>query len=318
VKPQRGSPRTVRRSSSDRGHLLTEQANPRSADLDALSTREIVELISAEDGEVIGAVRAEAAEIARAADLAAASFGAGGRLVYVGAGTSGRLGVLDAAECIPTFGAPRGQVVGVIAGGREALVGPVEFAEDDPAAGAAEMTQLIVGAKDTVVGIATGGTTPFVVGALAEAKRRGAGTVFLHCTHRQDASVPADVVIAPLVGPEVLTGSTRMKAGTATKLVLNSISTAAFVRLGKVYGNLMVDLVVTNAKLADRAERIVMAVVGCERARARGLLAAAGGRCKTALVMGCLGLDRAAAESRLARFSGRLREALARHGLPRE
>jgi len=301
---------TSPRPSNDRGHLLTEQRNPRSADLDAMSAREIVALINAEDARVIEAVGAEAERIAEAVEMAAASLTAGGRLIYCGAGTSGRLGVLDAAECIPTFGVPPGQVEGIIAGGRDALVRPIEFAEDDPAVGAREIAQRDVGSDDTVVGIATGGTTPFVHGALAEARRCGAATVFIQCNRPEDVPVEADVVIAPLVGPEVLTGSTRMKAGTATKLILNTISTGAFVLLGKVFGNLMVDLVVTNAKLADRAERIVMATVDVNRDRARALLEAAGGHCKVAIVMGALNVDRASAEARLAACDGSIRRAL--------
>ena len=298
------------RSPSDRGHLLTEQRNPRSERLDEMSARAIVDLINDDDAGVIAAVRSQADAIARAVDLAARSLRAGGRIVYCGAGTSGRLGVLDAAECIPTFGAPPGRVVGLVAGGREALVRPVEFAEDDPADGAAEIAAVDVGPDDTVVGIATGGTTPYVVGALEEAARRGARTVFLLCCDPAHAPFRPDVLITPLVGPEVLTGSTRMKAGTATKLILNTISTGAFVLVGKTYGNLMVDLVVTNAKLADRAERILMAVVGLSREAARALLARAEGRVKTAIVMGRLGLDRAAAEARLDALNGSVRRAV--------
>lgn len=297
-------------TSPDRGHLLTEQRHPASERLDEMTAAEIVDLMNREDASVIAAVRAQAEAIARAVDLAAGSLRAGGRLIYVGAGTSGRLGVLDAAECIPTFGAAPGQVVGLIAGGRDALVRPVENAEDRPEDGARDLAHLDPGPRDTVVGIATGGTTPYVLGALAEARRRGAGTVFLVCLNPADAPFCPDVLIAPQVGPEVLTGSTRLKAGTATKLILNTISTGAFVLNGKTYGNLMVDLVVTNAKLADRSERIVMATVGVDRAGARDLLERAGGRVKTAIVMGNLGLDRAAAEARLAAAAGRVRRAL--------
>ena len=296
----------------DRGKLLTEQRNPRSERLDTLSPRELVELINDEDARVIEAVRAEADRIARAMEMAADSLRSGGRLIYCGAGTSGRLGVLDAAECIPTFGADPQQVLGIIAGGPEALVGPVEYAEDDPAAGALEIARRNVDRRDTVVGIATGATTPFVHGALAEARRRGACTVFIHCTQPGEVPVEADLEITPLVGPEVLTGSTRMKAGTATKLILNTISTGAFVLLGKVYGNLMVDLVVTNAKLADRAERIVMAVLGLERDPARALIESAGGRVKTAIVMGALGVEREEADELLAAADGSVRRALQR------
>lgn len=284
---------------------LTEQRNPRSADIDRLSSREIVELINAEDRPVPDAVGAEAASIARAADLAVDAFRSGGRLIYVGAGTSGRLGVLDAAEMPPTFDTEPEMVQGVIAGGYGALVRAREGAEDVPGDGAAAMDELQVGERDFVLGIATSGTTPYVHGALGRARERGARTGFLLCTPPAAELLEThDVVIAPLVGPEVITGSTRMKAGTATKLVLNSITTTAMVLLGKVHGNLMVDLQVTCAKLRDRGERILMDTLGLEREAAAELLDDADGQVKTALAMHRLGVDRDRAEARLRAVGG--------------
>lgn len=279
---------------------LTEQSNPRSARIDQLSTLEVVDLINAEDLMVAQAVREERYAIAVAVDLVVSSFRAGGRLFYVGAGTSGRLGVLDAAEMPPTYGTDKDMVQGVIAGGARALVESREGAEDDEDSGAAEMDRRQVGAHDFVLGIATSGTTPYVHGALQRARERGARTGFLLCTYPPTSLLRAhDVVIAPLVGPEVITGSTRMKAGTATKMVLNTITTAAMVRLGKVYGNLMVDLRVTCQKLRDRGERILMQVLAIDRDVARGLLERADGHVKTAIVMGRLGIDASDARARL-------------------
>ncbi len=284
---------------------LTEQRNPRSMRIDQLSTLEIVDLINAEDRMVAEAVAEERAEIAHCIDLVVECFRAGGRLIYVGAGTSGRLGVLDAAEMPPTYGTDPEMVQGVIAGGYEALVRAQEGAEDHPEDGAAAMDEREVGERDFVLGIATSGTTPYVHGALARARERGARTGFLLCTYpAPELDETHDVVIAPLVGPEVITGSTRMKAGTATKMVLNTITTAAMVRLGKVYGNLMVDLQVTCEKLRDRGERILMNTVGITRTEAERLLEAADGHVKTAIVMGRLGVGRAEAAGRLAEAGG--------------
>ncbi|RMH18066.1 MAG: N-acetylmuramic acid 6-phosphate etherase, partial [Gemmatimonadetes bacterium] len=271
---------------------LTEQRNPRSARIDLLSAEEIVALINAEDRTVPEAVGRERAAIARAMELAVEALAGGGRLIYVGAGTSGRLGVLDAAEMPPTFGTDPEQVQGIIAGGYEALVRAQEGAEDHPEDGAAAVDARGVGPDDFVLGIATSGTTPFVHGALARARERGARTGFLLCTPPSDElRARHDVVIAPLVGPEVVTGSTRMKAGTATKLVLNTITTGAMVLLGKVYGNLMVDLQVTCEKLEDRGERILRVLLGLDADAAARLLREAGGHVKTALVMGRLDVD---------------------------
>ncbi len=283
-----------------RDRRLTEQRNPASAAIDTMEPLEIVDLINAEDRRVAEAVGRERESIAQAIGFAESSFRSGGRLVYVGAGTSGRLGVLDAAEMPPTYGTDPAMVVGVIAGGYEALVRAQEGAEDHPDDGAAAMSEIGVGPRDFVVGIATSGTTPYVHGALERARELGAKTGFLLCTWPPDGlAAKVDVVIAPLVGPEVVTGSTRMKAGTATKLVLNTITTGAMVRLGKVYGNLMVDLQVTCEKLRDRGERIVQEMLATDPGEAAHLLSAADGHVKTALVMGALGIDAAEARRRL-------------------
>ena len=288
-----------------RDRRLTEQRNPSSSRIDELDPLGIVDLINAEDRMVAEAVGEERKAIAAALQLAEAAFRAGGRLIYVGAGTSGRLGVLDAAEMPPTYGTDPDMVRGVIAGGNDALVRSQEGAEDDPLDGAAAMDDVRVGADDFVLGIATSGTTPFVHGALDRARDLGARTGFLLCTYPpSDLLEKHDVVIAPLVGPEVITGSTRMKAGTATKLVLNTITTGAMVRLGKVHGNLMVDLEVTCEKLRDRGERILEGILDVEREEAAELLERADGNVKTALVMGRLGLDAPGARRRLADASG--------------
>ncbi len=279
---------------------LTEQRNPRSARIDQLNTLEIVDLINAEDRMVAEAVGEERVAIARAVDMVVESFRNGGRLIYVGAGTSGRLGVLDAAEMPPTYGTEPSLVQGIIAGGLAAIIRAQEGLEDHPELGAEAIDERDVGVADFVLGIATSGTTPFVHGALARARERGARTGFLLCTYPSKDLVAAhDVVIAPLVGPEVITGSTRMKAGTATKMVLNTITTSAMVRLGKVFGNLMVDLQVTCEKLRDRGERILMETLQLDRERASELLERAGGHVKTALVMGRLGVDKGRARAML-------------------
>jgi N-acetylmuramic acid 6-phosphate etherase len=284
---------------------LTEQRNPRSTRIDQLSSLEIVDLVNAEDRLVAAAVSDERVQIARAIDLVVDSFRRGGRLIYVGAGTSGRLGVLDATEMPPTYRTEPDMVQGVMAGGYEALLRAQEGAEDHPEEGAAAMDERSVDDKDFVLGIAASGTTPFVHGALKRARERGARTGFLLCTYPSEQLLQAhDVVIAPLVGPEVVTGSTRMKAGTATKMILNMLSTGAMVRTGKVYGNLMVDLQVTCQKLQDRGERILMETVGVDRAEAARLLDAAGGHAKTAIAMKRLGVDAAEARRRLEQAGG--------------
>jgi N-acetylmuramic acid 6-phosphate etherase len=286
---------------------LTEQRNPRSMRIDQLSTLEIVELINAEDRMVAEAVKEEGEEIAHAIDIVVDCFRRGGRLFYVGAGTSGRLGVLDASEMPPTYGTDPAMVQGLIAGGLAALVRAQEGAEDHPDVGAREIAERGVNERDFVLGIASSGTTPYVHGALRRARELGARTGFLLCTYpTQELTDTHDVVIAPLVGPEVITGSTRMKAGTATKMVLNTITTASMVKLGKVYGNLMVDLQVTCEKLRDRGERILMETVGVDRAAAAALLEEAGGHVKTAIVMGRLDLDAASARQRLEAEGGQM------------
>jgi len=284
---------------------LTEKRNPSSSAMDTLSPLELVDLINSEDRYVAEAVGAERLAVARAIELVVDAFESGGRLIYVGAGTSGRLGVLDAAEMLPTFGTDPALVQGVIAGGYEALVRSQEGAEDRPEDGAAEIERLSVGPNDFVMGIATSGTTPFVHGSLARARECGARTGFLLCTHPTPALREThDVVIAPLVGPEVVTGSTRMKAGTATKMVLNTITTGAMVSTGKVFGNLMVDLQATCEKLQDRSERILMTILQVDRSRASELLDAAEGRVKTALVMERRGVEAAEAVRLLDEASG--------------
>jgi N-acetylmuramic acid 6-phosphate etherase len=279
---------------------LTEQRNPRSTRIDQLSTVEIVDLINAEDRMVAAAVGEEREAIARAVEIAVDCFRRGGRLIYVGAGTSGRLGVLDASEMPPTYGTDPVMVQGIIAGGYAALTRAQEGAEDHPENGARDIDEREVGPDDFVMGVATSGTTPYVHGALARARERGARTGFLLCTYPTPALQELhDVVIAPLVGPEVITGSTRMKAGTATKMVLNTITTASMVRLGKVFGNLMVDLQVTCQKLRDRGERILIEMLGVDRPHAATLLDGSDGHVKVAIVMGRLGVDAHEARRRL-------------------
>ncbi len=286
---------------------LTEQRNPDTAEIDRLSALEIARIINREDQRIAPAVATQLDCIARAIEMAEDTFRAGGRLIYVGAGTSGRLGVLDASEMPPTYGTDPEMFQGVIAGGYEALLKAAEGAEDSREAGGAVMDEKAVGRNDFVFGIAASGSTPYVHGALTRAKQRGAKTGFLLCTEPEQWMLDVyDVVIAPLVGPEVVTGSTRMKAGTATKLVLNMISTGAMIRTGKVYGNLMVDLRATNQKLLDRSERILMETLDLEREDARALLARSGGSVKTAMVMHWTGTDRDHAAEELARAGGRL------------
>jgi len=284
---------------------LTEQRNPRSTRIDQLSTLEIVDLINAEDRMVAAAVGEERQQIARTIDLVVECLRQGGRLVYVGAGTSGRLGVLDASEMPPTYRTDPEMVQGIIAGGLDALVRSQEGAEDHPEDGAAAIDEKNIAANDFVLGIASSGTTPYVHGALKRARERGARTGFLLCTYPSEQLIRAhDVVIAPLVGPEVITGSTRMKAGTATKIILNTISTAAMVKTGKVYGNLMVDLQVTCQKLQDRGERILMDTLGVAREEASRLLQESGGHVKTAIVMSKLSLGAEEARHRLESVGG--------------
>jgi len=297
--------------SVDRSRLPTEGINPRTADIDALEPREILDRIHAEDRRAVEAVGEVLDDVTAAVERVVRAFESGGRLIYVGAGTSGRLGVLDAAECPPTFGTDPSLVQAVLAGGPEAMWRAREGAEDSAEDGAAAIAERGVDGRDVVLGIAAGSTTPFVIGALREAIRRGAGTVLLTCVPPADVPIAGDVdvVIAPLTGAEAIAGSTRMKAGTATKLVLNMLTTTAMVRLGKTYGNLMVDLRVTAAKLEDRGRRILRDLLGVTYEEAEGLLGAARGRVKTALVMHRRGVGREEAERLLERAGGFLRKA---------
>lgn len=293
-----------------RHDLLTEAQNPASSAIDALPTREMLAVINAADKEVPAAVERELPQIAAALDAAAARIKRGGRLFYIGAGTSGRLGVLDASECPPTFNTPPELVQGIIAGGDTALRKSIEKAEDDPEQGAADLRARDFGEADTLVGIAASGRTPYVLGALAYARSRGGLTVGLSCTHDSEVAAASDIAITPLAGPEVVTGSTRLRAGTATKLVLNMLSTGIMIRLGYVYGNLMVNVQPTNGKLVDRARRIIARIAEVSYEEASRLLADAGS-VRTAVVMSKTGLSRAEAEARLASAGGRLRDALA-------
>jgi N-acetylmuramic acid 6-phosphate etherase len=290
--------------------LLTEARNPATEHLDELSTLEMLEIINDEDAKVAAAVRAELPHIARAVDEIAARFGRGGRLFYMGAGTSGRLGVLDASECPPTFSVAPELVQGLIAGGDRALRLSSEYSEDSREEGARDLAAAGFAAGDVLVGIAASGRTPYVLGALDEAKKIGALTVGLSCVPGSAVALAADIAITPATGPEVLTGSTRLKAGTATKLVLNMLSTGVMVRTGATYGNLMVNVRASNAKLVDRAERIIAAATGCDAGTAARLLVESGSNVKTAIVMGKLGLEREAAAARLAAAGGVLARAL--------
>jgi len=295
----------------DRSKLLTEQRNPRTLDIDSKTTLEIIDIINTEDEAVIPAVRKERENIAKAVELIVDAISKdSGRLIYVGAGTSGRLGILDAAECPPTFSTDPNIVIGIIAGGDKAVFQSIEGAEDLSENGVRDIQQKNVTHRDVVVGITTGGTTPYVMGALFEAKRRNAKTIFLCCNPETSPTFDVDVIIRPIVGPEVITGSTRMKAGTATKLILNMLTTTTMIKIGKVYENLMVDLRTLNAKLSDRAERIVMTVTGVSRNEAKKVLESAFGSAKIAIVMQKLRLDYAEAKKRLDANGGLIRKVL--------
>ncbi len=295
-------------------HLLTESRNPRSECIDTLSPLEIVRLMNAEDAHVVEAVGDEAEPIARAIEWAADRLRSGGRLIYVGAGTSGRLGVLDASECPPTFSTAPEMVVGLIAGGPSALTRAVEGAEDDPDRGAADIAAMMVADHDLVVGIATSGRTPYVLGAVREARRRGASTVGLSCNRPSLLGEEVDLEITPLVGAEVISGSTRLKAGTATKMILNMISTGAMVRIGKTLGNRMVDLQPTNEKLRIRSRRILRELADVDDTRAAQILEACEGRLKRALVVALAGVDPDAAGALLETHGGQVRAAISAAG----
>ena len=294
----------------DRSKLITEQRNPKTLDIDSKSTSEIVDIINTEDSNVIDAVNKERRNITKAVDLIVASFRGGGRLFYVGAGTSGRLGVLDASECPPTFGTDPELVKGIIAGGSDALTRSIEGAEDRHEDGEQAVREYAVKPEDTVVGIATGGTTPFVHGALVQANSIGATTIFLCCNPDTEPAEKVDVIIRPITGPEVIAGSTRMKAGTATKLILNTLTTASMIKMGKVYENLMIDLQVKNVKLKDRAEKIIMILTDLDRNSADKLLTKANGNVKTAIVMHKLQTGYEKAMNKLEKHNGFVRKVL--------
>lgn len=288
----------------------TENSNPATEQIDVVSTLEMVRMINAEDARVAPVVGTQAVSIAAAIDAIAARMQHGGRLFYVGAGTSGRLGVLDASECPPTFGTSPEQVVGLIAGGPEALTTSIEGAEDSADDGRRIMAAVHVTEQDSVVGIAASGRTPYVLGAMAEAKARGALVVAVACNAQSPMADAADIAIEPIVGPEVVTGSTRLKAGTAQKLVLNMLSTGVMIRLGKTYGNLMVDVQATNEKLVERSIRIVCSITACSREEAKEALDRSGGEVKTAVVVRALDVGAEEARSRLQASGNRLGEVL--------
>ncbi len=295
----------------ERGHLLTEQVNPNSQTLDQMTALEMVDLFNREDAQTIAAIAAARVELAEAIDRTAAALHQGGRLFYIGAGTSGRLGVLDAAECPPTFCTSPDLVQGIIAGGAEALVRSSEGLEDCPEDGAEAIAHRQVTSLDVVVGITAGGTTPYVHGALRAARQRGAATIFIACVPREQVSLDTvDVDIRLLVGAEILAGSTRLKAGTVTKLALNILSTGVMVKLGKVYGNRMVDVAVTNTKLHDRALRMIQDLTDLSREQAIALLEQSGLQVKLALLMHWTGLNRQEGDRLLAQHQGNLRQAV--------
>ncbi|MFM5065069.1 N-acetylmuramic acid 6-phosphate etherase [Aeromonas caviae] len=288
----------------DLSSMITETRNPASVEIDQLSTLEMLRVINQEDQQVALAVGQLLPEIARAVDAIAAAFGKGGRLVYIGAGTSGRLGILDASECPPTYGVSAEQVIGLIAGGHKAILQAVENAEDDAELGARDLKNIQFCANDVLVGIAASGRTPYVLGAMAHASAVGATVCSISCNPGSPLARAADISMVAVVGPEIVTGSSRMKAGTAQKLILNMLSTGAMIRTGKVYGNLMVDVEATNAKLVERQKRIVMEATDCERAVAERALVQADNHCKTAIVMILAGLTADEARTRLQSSNG--------------
>jgi len=294
----------------ERGHLLTEQVNPNSQNLDQLTSLELVELFNAEDAQTLSAIASAKTQLAKAIDLIANALGHGGRLFYVGAGTSGRLGVLDAAECPPTFCSPPELVQGIIAGGAGALVRSSEDLEDRAEDGMEAIAHRHITELDVVVGITAGGTTPFVHGAIQSARQRGATTIYIACVPEDQVNIAADLDIRLLVGPEILAGSTRLKAGTVTKMALNILSTSVMVRLGKVYGNRMVDVAVTNKKLHDRALRILQDLTSLNRDDAGDLLESSGRRVKLALLMHWTGVEPIEGDRLLAEYQGNLRAAV--------
>lgn len=296
----------------DLSNLVTESRNHHSEHIDTLSTLEMLKVINNEDKKVPFAVEATLPHIARLVDKVVTAFSQGGRLIYCGAGTSGRLGILDASECPPTYGIPHDMVIGLIAGGHKAILQAVENAEDNVQLGAEDLRQLNFNSKDVLVGIAASGRTPYVIGALEYARSLGAVTGAISCNPDSPIAQRADIAITPIVGPEVVTGSSRMKAGTAQKLVLNMITTGAMIKMGKVFGNLMVDVEATNAKLIERQIRIVMQATECERATAEQALAQCQRHCKTAILMILAGVDAQQATQLLAQNKGFIRQALAK------
>ncbi|EMI2415891.1 TPA: N-acetylmuramic acid 6-phosphate etherase [Proteus mirabilis] len=296
----------------DLSNLVTESRNHHSEHIDTLSTLEMLKVINNEDKKVPFAVEATLPHIARLVDKVVTAFSQGGRLIYCGAGTSGRLGILDASECPPTYGTPHDMVIGLIAGGHKAILQAVENAEDNVQLGAEDLRQLNFNAKDVLVGIAASGRTPYVIGALEYARSLGAVTGAISCNPDSPIAQRADIAITPIVGPEVVTGSSRMKAGTAQKLILNMITTGAMIKMGKVFGNLMVDVEATNAKLIERQIRIVMQATECERATAEQALAQCQRHCKTAILMILAGVNAQQATQLLAQNKGFIRQALAK------
>lgn len=294
----------------ERGHLLTEQINPHSQNLDQMSSLELVDLFNQEDEKTLAAIGVARESLASAIDLIANALQGGGRLFYIGAGTSGRLGVLDAAECPPTFCTPPELVQGIIAGGAGALLRSSEALEDNPEDGEDAINQHQVTSLDVVVGITAGGTTPYVHGALKAARQRGAKTVMIACVPQEQVPADVDIDIRLLVGPEILAGSTRLKSGTVTKMALNILSTSVMVKLGKVYGNRMIDVSVTNSKLQDRALRILQDLTQINREQAQSLLDQSGNSVKLALLMHWTGLDQRAGTELLTLHQGNLRQAI--------
>jgi N-acetylmuramic acid 6-phosphate etherase len=290
--------------------LVTEGKNPATAEIDSKSTEEILRLINIEDSTIAAVVEKEIPYIREAVDIVVAAFKKGGRLFYVGAGTSGRLGIIDAAECPPTFGTEPEMVQGIIAGGYQALVRAQEGAEDEYEQGKQDLCSRGFSSKDVACGITASRRTPYVIGAIDKAREIGAKTIYVNCNPREEMNVPVDVAICPVVGPEVIMGSTRMKAGTATKLVLNMITTTAMIRLGKVFGNMMVDLQMTSKKIQERSKRIVMMITGVDYRDATEILKKSGGHVKTALVMVLAGVDADEARQRLQVADGFVRKAI--------
>ena len=295
---------------ADLAHLVSEARNPETTQIDTMSTAQILATMNSEDAKVAAAVQSVIPQIAQAVDSIVAAFRAGGRLVYMGAGTSGRLGVLDASECPPTCGVPEGMVIGLIAGGDRALRHPIEGAEDSPEEGRRDLEAICLSRNDVLVGIAVSGRTPYVIGGLEHATSVGACTVALSCNPASAIARLADIAISPVVGPEVVTGSTRLKSGTAQKLVLNMLTTASMIRMGKTYGNLMVDLSVSNEKLAARAIRILVDVADCSQAEAESYLAASGNDVKLAILMALTGMGKDSAAATLSQSDGFLRRAV--------